>query len=91
VAAAGLSELARGGVAELLRQQEHKVHQEELQMQEEEAQVPYGEMWQGHMDTIWELMTREELVDEIKWRREDQLYLEKRIESQKRGVKEEGR
>lgn len=36
VAAAGLSELARGAVAELLRQQEHKVHQEELQMQEEE-------------------------------------------------------
>ena len=32
VAAAGLSELARGGVAELLRQQEHKVRQEELQM-----------------------------------------------------------
>lgn len=36
VAAAGLSELARGGVAELLRQQEHKVRQEELQMHEEE-------------------------------------------------------
>ena len=35
VAAAGLSELARGGVAELLRQQEHKVRQEELQMQQE--------------------------------------------------------
>ena len=36
VAAAGLSELARGGVAELLRQQEHKVRQEELLLQEEE-------------------------------------------------------
>ena len=58
-----------------------------LSVQEEEAQVPYGEMWQGHMDTIWELMTREELVDEIKWRREDQLYLEKRIESQKEELK----
>ena len=58
-----------------------------LSVQEEEAQVPYGEMWQGHMDTIWELMTRDELVDEIKWRREDQLYLEKRIESQKEMLK----
>ena len=58
-----------------------------LSVQEEEAQVPYGEMWQGHMDTIWELMTRDELVEEIKWRREGQLYLEKRIESQKEMLK----
>ena len=35
VAAAGLSELARGGVAELLRQQEHEVRQEELKVRQE--------------------------------------------------------
>ena len=39
VAAAGLSELARGGVAELLRQQERKVRQEELKVRQEERKV----------------------------------------------------
>ena len=59
VAAAGLSELARGGVAELLRQQEHKVRQEELKVRQEEHKVRQEEL-QMHEVRQEELQMHEE-------------------------------
>ena len=60
VAAAGLSELARGGVAELLRQQEHQVRQEELQMLRQQEHKVRQEELQMHKVRQEEIQMHEE-------------------------------
>ena len=74
VAAAGLSELARGGVAELLRQQEHKVRQEELKVRQEELQMEHKvrqEELQMHKVRQEELQMHEVRQEELQMHEEE--------------------
>ena len=44
-----------------------------------EAAAADGAMWEEHLESMWREMSKEELEEEVKWRRDDQKVLAERI------------
>jgi len=46
---------------------------------EEAAEDPMDGMWDEHLEAMWKEMSKEELEEEVKWRRSDQKAMAERI------------
>ena len=46
---------------------------------EEAAEDPMDGMWDEHLEAMWKDMSKEELEEEVKWRRSDQKAMAERI------------
>ena len=44
-------------------------------------------VWQGHLQSLWIDMTKEELEEEVQWRADDQMVLLETIENLKEALK----
>ena len=47
--------------------------------EEEAAEDPTDGMWDEHLEAMWKEMSKEELEEEVKWRRSDQKAMAERI------------
>ena len=55
--------------------------------EEEESPQPPAALWQGHLQSLWINMTKEELEEEVQWRADDQMVLLETIENLKEALK----
>ena len=55
--------------------------------EEEGASRQPAAVWQGHLQSLWIDMTKEELEEEVQWRADDQMVLLETIENLKAELK----
>ena len=55
--------------------------------EEERSPRQLAAHWQGHLQSLWIDMTKEELEEEVQWRADDQMVLLETIENLKEALK----